>query len=186
MSSVTFDPTLKLIIPDGPIVGGIIQVDFRTEVYLAGKADWRTDPTLNERKFPIRVEIASTAIATATFVLEEGWQMRHFEGDYTLQVTGIVRTDDNRAIILPSVGTFSNSVEWFVPDHVVTDLTLQGNVQDLHWATMNRKFTDPVTGKYKVYDPNDALWKQADAWADDGTTPYDGGDLERVDRLVDP
>lgn len=50
----------------------------------------------------------------------------------------------------------------------------------------NRQETDPATGKFRVYDDDDAsVLVEADLWDDvGGTTPYSGEGADRRDRLT--
>lgn len=67
-----------------------------------------------------------------------------------------------------------------------TGRVLNDTVEDLIYKLLaNRQELDPVAGVFRVYDDDGStVLFQAAAWEDaDGTRPYRGQQLQRIDRL---
>lgn len=110
---VTFDGPKKLIL----INDGVIEIDFRTDVYSNWK-EWKQ--TEVNSKFLQAVSVVGgdplpgSRILGSTFFLENGWKIRSWEGEHILSIEGNVFTREGDDPVLPTIGDFKVTVNFIV------------------------------------------------------------------------
>lgn len=132
----------------------------------------------------------------------QGTRFVPFDTDHTLSVTGTVITDTgqegvdsfDRALLTPSTVVDIDyqplQVEVIVVQVGGSALTQaeKDRLERVEKFLRNRQYTNPATGKLEQYDDsNTAVEFEAEIFADDGVTPYDGtGKIERRNRFETP
>jgi len=110
-SKVTFDGVNKLIL----VNYGETSLDFKEDVYSNWK-EWIADPTLQNAQYETAISAVGgdplpgdRALGT-TFFLENGWRMRTWEGDHELTVTGNVFTRTGVSLFVPTLESWTITI----------------------------------------------------------------------------
>lgn len=106
-AKVTFDPvTHEINVVD--VGGGIIALDFKVDVYSAGKEDWLADSALAKHTFPLRAaggdSLPGGLVLDAVFFIASPWKMRPVDRDHQLTIVGNVFREDGENIFLSRTG----------------------------------------------------------------------------------
>lgn len=147
---VTFDGENKLII----VNYGETDIDVRVDVYSAWK-EWLLFPYLNNTKYEQAMSavggdpLPGARLLGSTFFLENGWKMRTWEGNHTLNVVGNIFSRDGSPLFVSTLDkwtvsinlTTSTLVETIVPEVAITADDLV-SITDSVWGYDNGTGTD--------------------------------------------
>lgn len=101
---VTFDGVNKLIL----VNNGETALDFKEDVYSNWK-EWLHDPDRDNEKYLEAISVVGgdplpgDRALGSTYFLENGWQMRTWEGDHEITVTGNVFTRTGDPLFIPTL-----------------------------------------------------------------------------------
>lgn len=194
MDKFTVDYNNRLFIcTEAPDSSGLVEVDVVIDLYSDAKEEWyaEVDPVLNGFKFPIKViggdATVGTQIIEPYFFLQYGWQIRPYEEDYILQVTGNLFVDGGGNPFIPTIGAYTVMINQIT---TITRVEAGGGwsaaerdlVLSLH---RNKMITDPDTGILTVYDADGVTpLVSGNIFEDkDGLIPYRGKGAERREKL---
>jgi len=108
---VTFDGINKIIL----VNEGITELDFRVDVY-SGWKEWVTDPNQTNSRYLEALSVIGgdplpgDRVLGTTFFLENGWRMRTWEGDHELTVTGNVFTRTGVSAFVPTLESWTITI----------------------------------------------------------------------------
>lgn len=95
---------------------------------------------------------------------------------------------DAKLKVIRRVYPFAGS--YLITGHAaVIDYDSVGELSDIIYKLLaNRQELDPINGKFRIYDnDNVTILLESNAWADaEGTIPFNGGVLRRIDKLLPP
>ena len=194
-NKVTFDHTNRLIIiTEAPDSSGAVEIDVIVDLYSDAKEDWLADATLNKFKFPFRViggdATVGDQIIEPYFFLMYGWQIRPYEEDHILTVTGNLFVDGGGNPFVPTIGAYTVMINQIT---TITRVDASGGwsaaQRDLVLALhQNKMITDPDTGVITVYDADGVTPLVSGNIFEDaaGLVPYRGKGAERREKLDTP
>lgn len=127
MSDVSFDGINKLI----TVVSGITSIDI-PDVYSRWK-DWVQDSDNAKYLLAFTVVGGDPTVTdqyiTPYFFLQNGWRMRPYEGDHTLEVNGIVLTAEGEHPFIHTDGEYNVLIRSIVP--IRTETVISNDVEGL-------------------------------------------------------
>jgi hypothetical protein len=178
---------------ESPDSSGLIEVDAVIDLYSDAKEEWynEADPILNGFKFPIRViggdATVGDQIIEPYFFLLYNWQIRPYEEDHILQMTGNLFVDGGGNPFVPTVGDFTVMINQLT---TITRVEAGGGwseaQRDLLLALhRNKMITDPDTGVLTIYDSDGVTPLVSGNIFEDkaGLVPYRGKGAERREKL---
>ena len=108
---VTFDGINKLII----INYGVVNIEVKSDLYSAWK-EWSRFHETQNLKFAEAFRVVGgdptigDNIITPYFYLQNGWKIRPFEGNHSLEVSGILLTETGDSPFIPTLGAFNTGI----------------------------------------------------------------------------
>ena len=147
---VTFDGINKLIL----INDGETCINFKVDVYSAWK-EWmlvETNSGFEKAITAIGGDPTPNGFIGSTFFLENGWKIRTWEGDHTLNLTGNVFARDGSAITVPTVQPHSITLYSTVSNIVdVPNIPIAPVVAGV-WGATTADYTTAGTAGKKLDD----------------------------------
>jgi len=130
-TKVDFDTTSRLIICHV----GVTELDVKKDLYSDGKEDWLVDSELNKFIFPIYGVGGNPTVGTQSiepyFFLRAGWQIRPYEADHNLIVSGNLFVEGGGNPFVPTLGDYTVSINQIT---TITNVTTIG--ADEVWKTV--------------------------------------------------
>jgi hypothetical protein len=135
MPKVTFDGPNKLI----NINNGETKINVRTDIYSAWKV-WVTESDNSKYEQALRVVGGDPTIGintiTAYFFLMNGWKVRPYEGNHTLEIDGILIVDGGGDPFQDTIGDWRIAIQAIVPlkaETIIIDNTVEADTDAPIW-----------------------------------------------------
>ena len=170
---VTFYPTSKIIqVTSTPVIDNnewVVDIDVKIDLYSDGKEDWKSDPTLNKLKFPIRAvggdALPGSKSLGSTFFLESGWKIKPYAFSHTMRVNGNLYSEDGTSPYTTVDGAYTVQIIQSVSSLV--DSTVQ-QLAEIEYSTFSGGVTiDAINGvagtAYPVGTPGTPVNNVSDA-----------------------